>query len=179
MIRVLETLFEIVIFGSPFTAIRVVAMWMVNSKAGQPGWAALIPFYRQYILYKIAGRKNLFWVELIASLTFVGATLSTILASVAGLIGSLDAGSNYSLMRYLGASIISAIILFVTMIVLLIARILKCIGLAKNFDQGSGFAAGLIFLHTIFLCMLAFSTDIQFLNPVPWVQSNERSKADT
>lgn len=33
----------------------VVGMWTVFTKAGQPGWAALIPIYNLYILFKIAG----------------------------------------------------------------------------------------------------------------------------
>ncbi len=34
----------------------VIAMWQVFQKAGQPGWAALVPIYNTYILLKIAGR---------------------------------------------------------------------------------------------------------------------------
>ena len=38
----------------------IVARWQVFKKAGQPGWAAIIPFYSDYVLYKIAGRKAFF-----------------------------------------------------------------------------------------------------------------------
>ena len=33
--------------------ITIVALWKIFTKAGQPGWAAIIPFYDLYILYKI------------------------------------------------------------------------------------------------------------------------------
>lgn len=34
-------------------ALMIAAYWLVFKKAGEPGWAALIPFYRTYVLYKI------------------------------------------------------------------------------------------------------------------------------
>jgi hypothetical protein len=37
-------------------AVCVAGAWKVFSKAGQPGWAALVPIYNMYILMKIAGR---------------------------------------------------------------------------------------------------------------------------
>ncbi|MGO9232444.1 MAG: DUF5684 domain-containing protein [Bryobacteraceae bacterium] len=49
-----------------FLAIAVVfaiGIWKVFVKAGQPGWAALIPFYNIYILLKIVGRPA-WWLVL-------------------------------------------------------------------------------------------------------------------
>ena len=37
-----------------FGILSLIATWRVYTKAGQPGWAALIPLYNMYILYKIA-----------------------------------------------------------------------------------------------------------------------------
>ena len=31
----------------------IVAMWKIFEKAGEPGWAAIIPFYNLYVLFKI------------------------------------------------------------------------------------------------------------------------------
>jgi hypothetical protein len=39
------------------------AMWKVFTKAGQPGWAAIIPIYNIYIMTKIAGKSG-WWVLL-------------------------------------------------------------------------------------------------------------------
>jgi hypothetical protein len=36
----------------------LVALWKVFEKAGQPGWAAIIPFYNFYILLKVAGKPG-------------------------------------------------------------------------------------------------------------------------
>jgi len=41
----------------------VIALWRVFEKAGQPGWAAIVPFYNLYILCKIAGKPG-WWVLL-------------------------------------------------------------------------------------------------------------------
>ena len=39
----------------------IAAMWKVFEKAGQPGWAAIIPIYNTYIMTKIAGKPG-WWV---------------------------------------------------------------------------------------------------------------------
>ena len=41
----------------------IVSLWKVFVKAGQPGWASIIPFYNAYILIKIAGRPG-WWLIL-------------------------------------------------------------------------------------------------------------------
>ena len=50
-------------------ALTIVPMWKVFKKAGQPGWAALIPFYNTYIMIKIAGRPD--WFLLLFFIPFV------------------------------------------------------------------------------------------------------------
>lgn len=41
----------------------IVGFWKCFEKAGQPGWAAIIPIYNLYIMCKIAGRPG-WWVLL-------------------------------------------------------------------------------------------------------------------
>lgn len=43
--------------------VAIVAMWKIFAKAGQPGWAAIIPIYNIYITLKIVGRPG-WWVLL-------------------------------------------------------------------------------------------------------------------
>jgi hypothetical protein len=43
--------------------VDIVAMWRLFTKAGQPGWAAIIPIYNLYVLVKVAGREG-WWVIL-------------------------------------------------------------------------------------------------------------------
>jgi len=43
----------------------VAAMWKVFEKAGQPGWAAIIPIYNAYILVTEIARKEILWFILL------------------------------------------------------------------------------------------------------------------
>jgi hypothetical protein len=42
----------------------IAAQWRVFEKAGQPGWAAIIPIYNTYIMTKIGGKPG-WWVVII------------------------------------------------------------------------------------------------------------------
>jgi hypothetical protein len=44
-------------------AVMVAAMWMLFTKAGQPGWAAIVPIYNGIILLQIVG-KPIWWILL-------------------------------------------------------------------------------------------------------------------
>lgn len=46
------------------TVIAIIAMWKIFQKAGQPGWAAIIPVYNIYILLKIVGKPT-WWLLLL------------------------------------------------------------------------------------------------------------------
>ena len=41
------------------SVIQIAALWKVFTKAGQPGWAAIIPIYNIYIMTKIAGKPGI------------------------------------------------------------------------------------------------------------------------
>jgi hypothetical protein len=41
----------------------IAAMWKVNTKAGQPGWATIVPIYNVVVLCRIAGKPG-WWVVL-------------------------------------------------------------------------------------------------------------------
>ena len=41
----------------------LVSMWRVFEKAGQPGWAVIVPIYNIYILLKVAGKPG-WWLVL-------------------------------------------------------------------------------------------------------------------
>lgn len=47
-----------------FIVLMVAAMWRVFSKAGEPGWAAIIPIYNIYVMCKVAGRPG-WWLILL------------------------------------------------------------------------------------------------------------------
>src|SRR6266545_4236027 len=55
----------------------MVAMWKVFTKAGQPGWASIIPIYNLYIWCKIVGRP--WWWILLMLIPFVNFIILIIL----------------------------------------------------------------------------------------------------
>ena len=44
--------------------IAIVGMWKLFTKAGEPGWASIIPFYNTYVMLKIAGKPG-WWLVLL------------------------------------------------------------------------------------------------------------------
>ena len=48
-----------IIFLVAFVVFIIAAMWKVFEKAGQPGWAAIIPIYNIYIMTKIGGKPGI------------------------------------------------------------------------------------------------------------------------
>ena len=51
------------IFWLAFTILMIAACWKIFTKAGQPGWASIIPIYNLYIWCKIVGRPG-WWIIL-------------------------------------------------------------------------------------------------------------------
>ena len=54
----------ILLIGGLVSLFILVSVWKVFTKAGQPGWAALIPIYNAYIVCNIVGRPG-WWVILL------------------------------------------------------------------------------------------------------------------
>ena len=58
-----------------------VSLWKIFSKAGQPGWASIVPVYNLYVVLKIAGKPGwwllLFLVPLVNLIIFVMIMMST------------------------------------------------------------------------------------------------------
>ena len=47
-----------------FIVLMIASMWKVFEKAGQPGWAALIPFYNLYVMVCKVAQKDALWLIL-------------------------------------------------------------------------------------------------------------------
>lgn len=112
----------------------IVCQWRIFAKAGEPGWAALIPFYNVYVMFKIAWNTQMFWI-------YLGVSLGS------SFLGNLISGSFGTLITFAGS-----IAIFVLMIMLYVK-------LAKAFGYSGGFAVGLVLLNTIFIAIMAFSNN--------------------
>lgn len=56
----------------------IAALWKVFVKAGEPGWAAIVPLYNTYVLVKIAGRP--WWWLLLLFIPVVSLIIGIILS---------------------------------------------------------------------------------------------------
>ena len=65
------------IVGLLVALLLVIAMWKVFTKAGQPGWASIIPIYNLYIWCKIVGRPG--WWIILLLIPFVNIIVGIIL----------------------------------------------------------------------------------------------------
>lgn len=167
MMNGITSFINIVVF-----VLTIVASWLLYNKAGEPGWAAIIPFYSSYVRFKIAGKKKLFWGYLASIIAMiVGYIIIIYEVFAAGISAALYSYSYYdsaygygsTLTDHIGMIIVALILLLVGGIAALVFAILMNIGLAHAFGQGAGFACGLIFLNVIFLCIMAFNRNIVYV----------------
>jgi hypothetical protein len=69
-----------------FVIVAIVGMWKTFEKAGQPGWAAIIPFYNMYVLTVEIARKEILWFILM---------LLPCINIVAMILVSIDVAKNF------------------------------------------------------------------------------------
>ncbi|MFO8006777.1 MAG: DUF5684 domain-containing protein [Candidatus Brocadiia bacterium] len=81
---------------------EIAAIWRVFSKAGQPGWGALIPIYNVYCLLQIAGRPG--WWLLLFFIPVVN--------MIVGIIVALDVARNFGQSAAFGIGLILLPIIF-------------------------------------------------------------------
>ena len=155
--------------------LTIVASWIMYAKAGEHGWAAIVPFYSSYVRFKIAGKKKLFWGYLVATIgIIVGCIILMyeIIASGLSVMTSEYMGSYYDstygygvsrIGAHMGMLIFAVILIIAAMIAAAVMNILCCVGLSHAFGKGAGFACGLIFLNVIFVCIIAFNKKIVYV----------------
>ena len=111
-----------------FLILYTIGTWKVFTKAGEEGWKCLIPFYYNYIRFKISDAETLFWVWLVL-------WIATCIFSRPNNLGAMAAGLTFNLAAWIVQSIADY-------------------RLAKAFGYGIGFTIGLVFLEPIFILIL-------------------------
>ena len=150
--------------------LTAIGLWNMYIKAGEPGWAALIPFYRTYVLYKISDMKKLFWLNLGCMVASLVVLVITLVSFWTMFINSLaGAYSNYddALTGMLGGLMVAWLIIFICGIISLVLRVINVIKLAGVFNLNGGYAVGLFFLPAIFYMILGLSKNIYYKNRRP------------
>ena len=76
-----------------FMVLMVASAWKIFDKAGEPGWAAIIPIYNAVVLLKIVGRP--IWWLILMLIPIVGVIVSLIV--IVDLAKSFRQGIGYAL----------------------------------------------------------------------------------
>ena len=71
----------------------IAALWKVFAKAGQPGWAALIPIYNTYVMLVVAGKPG--WWLILLFIPIVNIVIS--IMAIAGLAKNFGKGVGFIL----------------------------------------------------------------------------------
>jgi hypothetical protein len=58
--------------------VAIIALWRVFTKAGRPGWAAIVPIYNIYTLVKVSGNSG--WFTLLYFIPIVNVIISVVVA---------------------------------------------------------------------------------------------------
>ena len=66
-----------IIFYLGFIILFIASFWKVFEKAGQPGWAAIVPIYNIYVMLQIGGKPG--WWLLLMLIPFVNLVVGIIL----------------------------------------------------------------------------------------------------
>ena len=61
-----------------FAVVMIAAFWRVFTKAGEPGWACLIPIYNVIVMLKIVGRP--WWWLVLMFIPFVNFVIAIVVA---------------------------------------------------------------------------------------------------
>jgi hypothetical protein len=89
----LALIIPIIIFAIVTTVIEIIGAWLMFEKAGEPGWAAIIPIYNYLIAIKIAGRP--WWFLLLMLIPLVNLLVYFIILD--GLSKSFGKGTGFTI----------------------------------------------------------------------------------
>ncbi len=118
-----------------FWIFQIIAYWKMFTKAGEPGWKSIIPFYNQYVMYKLTWKTSWFWISLIVAVVY-------------GVFTSLN--QNFpDVMLY-------AVLLLVFAIIILVLTIISYHKISKSYGHGAGYTVGMLFLWPIFVLILGY-----------------------
>ncbi|NCB73329.1 MAG: zinc-ribbon domain-containing protein [Clostridia bacterium] len=148
------------IIGLGVGVLLIIASWKLFEKAGEPGWAILVPFYNTYVFFKISWGNGLYFLlSICPALGYMIASYALTLSVMRASLGN-SLGLQFS--EYTGYAWAFGLML-VFLLMTFVVSIITYVKLAKAFGQGGGFACGLIFLYPVFICIIAFSKDIHYV----------------
>lgn len=141
-------------------AFYIASMWKIHTKAEQPGWACLIPFYNIYQLNKIGKGSNInLWLVFGSSII----TIPLIFILIVLADGKSITFDNEVVNISSSLLPVLLILMFISFIGHFIGMIRIWHGVSKAFGQDAGFTAGLILVSFVFIPLLAFGKKYQYI----------------
>ena len=154
---------------------------MTIRKSGNPWWSAIIPFYNNYILFKMAKKPKLFRIylplQIVFSILFIAFYVAYFTFFMSLIMGMMftdpeelwdsfaqTVSGSVGWLIAIGAGILLVWLVSVGITVL---NVICDIGIARAFGRSAGFGVGLFFIPVIFYAILAFdnATEYQFDGP--------------
>lgn len=129
----------------------VVSWWLIFEKAGIKGWKAMIPFYEDYIKFKIADKSMLYIPYLAVT------AISSVVKVISGLVtilNLLDYENQFMLLDTYRPGLSIAKWLF--KIAIIAADIFVGVKIAEKFGKSKKFGVGLGLIPIVFAPILAF-----------------------
>lgn len=85
------------IFPLLIAILMIAAMWKVFTKAGKPGWAAIVPIYNVIVMLEIVGKPT-WWVVIILIIPIVNVVFAIWLINLISLSFGKDVGFTLGLL---------------------------------------------------------------------------------
>ena len=124
--------------------VSIVAIWKMYKKAGEHGWACIVPFYNNFCFFRMAwGNGWMFIAPLAASLISGIACVCMVFGIIVG-----NAVVSFGMFFVIAAALITEFVIY----------IMAIHKLSKAFGHGVGFTLGLLFLPIIFYIILGFGS---------------------
>lgn len=124
----------IVCVAIAYEILLIVSYWKLYNKAGEKGWKAIIPFYNEFIRYKLTWKKSIFWILLV-------------LGIVSGVLSNLVNDNQITGV----AAAFTILFVLALLIAFIVISIIGEVKLAKAYGKGAGFAIILILSGCVFL----------------------------
>lgn len=137
---------SILVIGFIMFVLRIIALWKMFVKAGQPGWKSIIPFYSDYVLFDLVWDIKNFIIYLV-------------LAVASYCLSSFTTNTQTG-----EPNIVLSLLFSAVAIAYLVWYVRLQLKTAAAYGKGVGFAIGLIFLPNIFTLILGFG-DAQYVGP--------------
>lgn len=132
-----------VVVAVAYLVLVIVGNWKIFSKAGKPGWGAIVPVYNEYLPFKIAeGTGTTFWISLVAQIV---------------------SGITFALYQKNGGAVL-LIVALIASIVSLVLWVRMNVLLARSFGKGVGFGICLLLFPFICTLILGFGS-ARYLGP--------------